>query len=334
MKNGIARFEFYLSKVETLLLQASKENNPALWLYSNDGRTPFFMLEALSRLYTSLHNKKKFTALKEHFKLLEDGMGAIDYYDSYAKLFLAHPSVPVHIREYMQGQAREKIQRLNDILINNEWLGKSPFRIQKIRKKLQEADWLQPKEEAKEVKRFYEKEIEKLKIFVQQTGERFTEMEAQVHEFRRDLRWLSIYPQALQGMIQLTNSGLKEKNTEKYLVDAIVHSKYNVMPDAGSNDWFVMLDKNYFYALSWMISETGKLKDEGLQFFAIAEALQQTEGMSHDDGINKSLEISGVEKDAIEKILTHASSITSAFIKEENLDKLIYGVAQIKNAKS
>ena len=49
-----------------------------------------------------------------------------------------------------------------------------------------------------------------------------------------------------------------------------------------------MLEKNYFYALSWLISETGKLKDEGLKFFAITEALQQTEGMSHDDALDQS----------------------------------------------
>ena len=137
MKNGPARFEFFLNKVETLLQQAVKEKNPALWLYSNDVRTPLFMLEALSRLYANLHNKKKFTKLKEYFKLLEDGMGSVDYYDNYAKIFLAHATVPVHIREYMQAQAREKIQHINDVLLSHEWIGEKPVRIKKIKAKLQ-----------------------------------------------------------------------------------------------------------------------------------------------------------------------------------------------------
>ena len=334
MKNGIARFEFYLGKAETLLQQAGMEKNPALWLYTNDLRTPMFMLEALARLYATLHNKNKFTKLKEHFKLLEDGLGAVDYYDNYAKIFLEHPTVPVHIREYMQAQAREKIQHINELLLSNKWIGDNPVRIQKIRTKLSEAEWLQPKEEVRAIQAFYKKEIEEIKKEFQEHGGRFTQMEAEVHEFRRNIRWLSIYPQAFRGMIQLTKSDLKEENTEKYLVDEIVHSKYNVMPDAEDNEWFLMLEKNYFFALSWLISETGKLKDEGLQFFAITEALQQTEGMSHDDGLGKSFDILGVPKDSIDKILTRASNITLQFMKERNLDKLIYGAEQIHGEKS
>ena len=157
MKNGIARFEFYLDKIEALFQQAAKEKNPGLWLYINDLRTPMFMLESLARLYANLHNKNKFTKLKEHFKLLEDGLGAVDYYDNYAKIFLAHPTVPVHIREYMQAQAREKIQHINDLLLSNNWMGDNPVRIQKIRTKLSEAGWLQPKEEVRAIQSYYKK---------------------------------------------------------------------------------------------------------------------------------------------------------------------------------
>jgi hypothetical protein len=333
MKHGIARFEFYLQKLDILLKQAAKEHNPALWLFSNDARTPLFMLEALCRLYATLHNKKKFIQLKEHFKLLEDGLGVIDYYDNYAKIFLEHPSVPVHIREYMQAQTREKIQHLNEILHNKEWIGENPTRLKKIQKKLKEANWMQPKEETKALKLFYEDEIEDIKKFVKGTKGTFTQMESQVHELRRALRWLSIYPQALQGMIQLTDSGESEKNTQQYLIPEIVLSKYNVMPDAGCNTWFMLLEKNYFYALSWMIAEMGKLKDEGLQFFAITEALQQTEGLNHEDAYHKSFEVLGVEKDTIDKILMHASQITLQYIREENLDKMIFGLAHTQKTK-
>jgi len=333
MKNGIARFEFYLQKIESLMQQAAKEHNPALWLYTNDARTPFFMLEALSRLYAGIHNKKKFTGLKEHFKLLEDSFGTIDYYDSYAKIFLAHPAVPVHIREYMQAQTREKIQHVNDLLLNNEWIGENNNRLKKIRKKLREADWQQPKEEVKAIKQFYEDEINEVKNFVKETNGIFTEMELQVHELRRDIRWLSIYPQALQGMVQLTDCGESQKHTQKYLVPEIVQSKYNVMPDAGNNTWFLMLEKNYYYALSWMIAETGKLKDEGLQFFAVTEALQQTEGLSHEEAHEKSFAILGLEKSKLNDLLAYASQITNSFIKEHNLDKLIYGLAHTQKSR-
>jgi hypothetical protein len=333
MTLGRSRFDFYLDKVESLLSQAAKDKNPALWLFTNDGRTPLFMLEALSRLYSNLHNKNKFSKLKDHFKLLEDGMGAIDYYENYAKIFLAHPTVPVHIREYMQGQAREKIQHLNDLLQRNGWIGDEAIRLTKIRKKLSEVEWLSPKQETRAIQSFYKDEIDEIKTMVAETGGRFTEMENQLHEFRRDLRWLSIYPQALRGMIQLTKTDLADDRTQKYLVDEIVHSKYNVMPDAGENEWFLLLEKNYFFALSWVIAETGKLKDDGLQFFAVTEALQQTEGLNHHDALNKSFGILGVDTNRINNILQDASQIVNEFMKEQNLDKLVYGLGHISSAK-
>ncbi len=330
MKNGLARFEHHLQKLKALMIQARKEQNPALWLSTNDARTPLFMLEALSRLYSSLHNKKKFTRLKDQFKLLEDGFGQVDYYASYAKIFLQHPTVPAHLREYMQAQAREKLQHVNDLLASKSWVGEKPQRFKKIRKKLKKADWLKPQAEAKAIREFYINEIDGIKKFVKETEGRLTEMEEHVHELRRDLRWLSIYPQALQGMIQLAESGEQDTATEKYLVTEIVQSPFNVMPDAGPNSWFVLLEKNHFYALSWMIAETGKIKDEGLQIFAVAEALMQTEGLSQEVAYHRSFEVLGLPASRMQELLYRASQIITAFMDEKHLNKLNYALARIE----
>ena len=330
MKHTIARFEQHLQKLENLMKQARKEQNPALWLYTNDARTPLFMLEGLSKLYSNLHNKNKFTRLKEEFKVLEDGFGNIDYCISYAKTFLLHPTVPVHVREYMQAQSREKLQHVNDVLASESWVGEKPQRFKKIRKKLAEISWLKPQEEAKAIKEFYKSEIAEIIKFVSKANGSFTEMEEQVHELRRNLRWLSIYPQALQGMIQLADSGQYDTATDKYLVSEIVQSKYNVMPDAGSNTWFVLLEKNHFYALSWLIAETGKIKDEGLEIFAVAEALTQTEGLSEEAAYQKAFEILGIPTDRMELLLTNAFKITNTFMKEQQLEQLPYALAKTK----
>ena len=330
MKHAIARFEQHLQKLENLMKQARKEQNPALWLYTNDARTPLFMLEGLSKLYSNLHNKNKFTRLQEQFKVLEDGFGNIDYCISYAKTFLLHPTVPVHVREYMQAQSREKLQHVNDVLASESWVGEKPQRFKKIRKKLAEISWLKPQEEAKAIKEFYKSEIAEIIKFVSKANGSFTEMEEQVHELRRNLRWLSIYPQALQGMIQLADSGQYDTATDKYLVSEIVQSKYNVMPDAGSNTWFVLLEKNHFYALSWLIAETGKIKDEGLEIFAVAEALTQTEGLSEEAAYQKAFEILGIPTDRMELLLTNAFKITNTFMKEQQLEQLPYALAKTK----
>jgi hypothetical protein len=329
MKQGPVRFEYYLSKLEVLLLAAAKDHNPALYLYKNDARTPVFMLEGLSRIYRDLHNNKKFNTFKDQFKILEDALGAIDYYDTYANDFLQHPMVPVHIREYMQAQAREKIQHLNDVLASEEWLS-GYGRVKSIRKKLKKADWLQPKDELKGIKKIYEAAIDDINKFIRKSGGVFTEMENQVHEFRRAVRWLSIYPQALRGCIQTTESDKSATETAAYLTPEIVGSKFNVMPDAGDNNWFLLLEKNYFYALSWLIAALGEIKDEGLQYFAAAEALQQTAGFSKE----VAFEVFGVEKSTYNNLLTRASEITKKFFDEQNLDKLVLGTARTEKSKS
>lgn len=332
MKRGPARFEYYLGKLEALMQEAAKDHNPALYLYKNDARTPLFMLEALTRIYRDLHNNKKFNKLRDAFKLLEDGLGGIDYYDGYANSFIKHPMVPVHIREYMQAQAREKTQRFNELLLEGKWLNKDSFL--QIRKKLNEADWMQPKEELKAIKAVYDEAIEKINDFLKKSAGNFTEMESQVHEFRRNIRWLSIYAQALRGCIQIMDSGESEQATKEYLIPEVVNSKFNIMPDAGDNNWFLLLEKNYFYALSWLIAELGEIKDEGLQYYAVAEALQQTAGFSQQESLTKSFEVFGVQPSTYNALLERAGVVTKKFMEQKNLDKLVLGLARTEKSKS
>lgn len=327
MKNGPGRFEYFLKKAEGLMQQAAKEINPALWLYQNDARTIFFMLEALGRLYMKMHNEKKFSNLKEHFKALEDGFGSIDFYESYGKIFAQTPGFPEPVTDYQFAQMREKVQHINDLLQNEEWITEGLPRFKKIRKKLKGADWLSPKEEAKAIKKVYEEETDDIKKFVKAAKGIFTEMESQVHELRRSIRWLSIYPHALQGMIQLTDSEDTRPEVEKYQTPDVTACKYNVMPAAGSNSWFIMLEKKNFYALSWVIEELGKIKDEGLKVFAAVEALQQAANMEYEDAYQKTFELLQLPEDSMKNWLNESSKIINDFTREKILDDLLYCLA-------
>lgn len=311
MKNGLARFEFYLKQLEKLLLESKAQENPAFWLYQNNARTPLFMLEGLAKLYGNLHNSKKFEKLETHFKLLEDAIGAIDYYDAFAKQLSSDKKTPAKTIKFLQKKTAEKIQIVNDLLIEKKWIGENPERLTKIRKKLGEIDWLKDEAEIKAVEKFYRVTIDKINTFAKQYKDGFTELELQVHELRRKIRWLSIYPQALQGCIQLNEKSTKDKNVAKYLTPEIVNSPYNKLPAVGTNKVILMFEKDHFLALSWMISELGKLKDAGLQVHVLAEAN------------NKTIEDS-------KEILAKASEICRTFFAEKNLDKLIAGIVKIK----
>jgi hypothetical protein len=329
MHKGEQRFNFFLSQLQTLLNKAAKQKNPGLWLYSNNARTPLFMLEALAKLYADLHNKKKFTKIKEHFKLLEDVLGAIDYYDGIAKDFITQKNIPAAIINYLQAQTREKIQSLNELLVEKKWFDKEENRVKKIQDKLNDADWLDEKEEAEEIEEFYGEAIYEITEFIQKKKYHYENMEADVHELRRKLRWLSIYLQALQGCIQLAENKTAPKHLTKYLTKEIITSPYNKLPDAGDGKYFLLLGKKYFYALSWMIAELGNLKDNGLHIIALKEALQQTAALSEEAAFKKAYQLTGKKQEQLQTLLDQAEAITKIYFEEHNLEHLVVGTSKV-----
>ncbi len=329
MTYGPARFVYYLNKLQDLLTLACKQRNPAQWLYHNDARTILFMLEGLSKLYSGLHNKKKFTKIKDHFKLLEDALGAIDYYDNMARVLEANKKMPPAIMAYLQAQTREKVQSLNEVLTEKKWLSANSERIKKIQKKLNEVDWLKEEEEVSAIKDFYGGCIYEITEFVQQDDFHFTNIEADVHELRRKLRWLSIYPQALQGCIQLGKNDAAPKQLNKYLTKEITTSPYNKMPETGDASCYLMLEQNYFYALSWMIATLGKIKDKGLNVIAVKEALEQTSAAGESGALKKAYQLLGPKQQKIEQLLKEADTVCKTFFTEHNLEHLVKGVINV-----
>ena len=323
MKKGLGKFEFYLIQLDTILKAAVKTKNPALHLYEHDGRTKLFMLEGLAKLYSGMHNEKRFTKLKDSFKAIEDLLGAVDYYDSFAKDFVADKNIPATITKFMQAKKIEKLAELNYLLEKKKWINNKKLRTTKIRKRLAKLDWQPQDKEITLIKKDYESSIKSINKFYKETGTAFTDVETQVHELRRKLRWLSIYPQALQGSIQLIDSKIADKNLTKYLTKEIVTSPFNKMPKKGTHEPVLNFEQNYFLALSYVIAALGKLKDKGLRLFAIAEAIQGIETISKEAAMQKAIKIAKANSNMLSTILKDAKTIASKFFDEDNLGKLL-----------
>lgn len=326
MNNGLNRFTNHVQQLEMLVNKAKKQKNPALWLFNNNARTPFFMLEGLAKLYAGLHNKKKFTKLKEHFKLIEDGLGQIDYYVFLVKAFATNKQVSLACKQYVKKQLANKVLVLNEVLTENEWLSIDNKRITKINKKIKEVSWLKPKQEVEAMAAFYGEAIYSINEFVTKTKYHFDNVEEDVHELRRKIRWLSIYPQALQGFIQYAKDKKIEPHLKKYLTKQIVNSSYNKLPIAGENATFLLLNKNYFLSLSWIIYTLGTLKDEGLLIDGLKEAIQQTTTCNDEEAFKTTYIILGKKQRKMKVILDEAEVITKTFFSEHNLEHLVAGV--------
>ncbi len=324
MKKGKARFAGFLTQLGTLLREAGRQANPAGYLLEHNARTPLFMLEGLARLYSNLHDKPMFSKIKAQFKELEDLLGQIDYYTSLQAAFNTGNPAREKIVEELSASAEKSTSELNKVLKENKWLGKSPKRLKKIGRKLDGAKWMKEKKELEAIRSFYQNSIVEIKVFYGNANGHFTEIEYQVHSLRRKLRWLSIYPQALQGCIQLSDTHPVDESLEKYLIPEIVTSPFNKMPEPVDNNYTLLLEKNYFLALSYMIDALGKLKDEGLSLLAAETHIRN----SHQPGA-PSNDLAHIETNK-QVILDKASSLCASYFEENNLENLVLDVRSIE----
>lgn len=320
--NGKSDFLHFLNEVQDILEKAGSSPNPALYIYEANIRTPFFMLEGLARIYNKIFTHPVFPRCKKTFKDMEDKLGAIDYYDGFYKEFSSRKKIPDQITNYLKNKKEEKIEELNEELRKNHWLGSRKNRIHKIIKKIDEVNWLPEYYDAGAIKLAYTKEIKKVLKKYKSKKPEFKDIEKDVHELRRQLRWLSIYPQALCGLMQLSEKDDVPAFLKKYLTPAIMHSPFNVMPSGTYFKHHILIHIHYFYALSWMIDTLGKLKDDGLRIVIL------TESINHIYKPKKNIEnlvLSFLDDDqmTIHRILKQSNKITKTFFEDSILKNLI-----------
>ena len=322
MNPGKEIFNYHLNNLEKLLNQAKNQNNPALWLFENGLRTPMFMLEATARVFEKIYDSKDLEKRKEQIKTVEDAIGEVDYYNAFAKELTLNQNIKPAIIDYLNQQTDLKIIELNTILNDENWLNRK--RIAKIKETINSVDWLSETNELKKIDQFYKKSIAKIDEFIKITTFDFDDIENDVHELRRRLRWLSIYPQALLGVFQYSKSiENPPKNLEKYLTPEILESKYNILPTTLQFTNPIEINKNYFFALSWIIAELGKIKDEGLRIMVLKEAIENTDNSDLKIDESEIHKILNTKQKSLETLLSSAEKIVKPYFEEQNLKNLL-----------
>jgi hypothetical protein len=319
MNNTANFFNTNLTTLQSLLLKAAKQKNPAMWLHLNQGRATTFMLEGLARLAKSMHNKKRFTKMQEKFKILEDSLGAVDYFVWMHNYCKANKNVPADIKNYFAEEVENTCDALNTYLAESYFEKHAGF--DKMIAKINSADWLADAEETEAIKAYFNNQIIKLHEWLTEIGE-IANLEEHVHELRRKLRWLSIIPQALQGKVQLSTDKTVAPKFKKYLTPEIIKSPYNKMAAKGKLKSVVILDKNSFYALSWIIAELGKFKDQGLMQEALAIAYTNIY-VGKAEEAEKATMPYGKNYTAYKVLIEQSNKTITAFMKDKILDGLV-----------
>jgi inorganic triphosphatase YgiF len=319
---GFQRFNVQLNSLVPLLKFAGESTDPARNFFYSTARQHLFYLEALTRIYRKLHDKEIFNSLRQEFKALEDQLGKVDFYAAWVQEFSSQPDIPVAIPEYFRTRLEEACTTLTALLKEKKWIGDQDTMIQSITKQLQKVSWLNAEEDKRAIVSFLDDELDDFTDDYKEGKYNFTEIESGLHEFRRDLRWFSIYAMALNGLIQLKEARNVDPLFEKYMTDEIKNSPYNQLPPPGNSVTPIYIEAPHFYALSGMINESGLLKDAGLRIHALTEAAKVTGGeKKRAEGIAMSLIKN--QQETLQEIPKKMKKLAEVFMSEEKVLKRI-----------
>lgn len=320
--DGLLRFRIPLEGLGLLVKQTRNNKNPALFLLEAGARNHLFRLEALCRIYRKTIDRKIFDPLYEVCKEAEDQLGKIDYFNSFYKEFLNQKKIPVSFITYFLKHRDNEIRKLNDAIGSGNLLTGEKS-LNDIFLPLKSIKWPARESERKGIALFLVDQIDRFQQQFKDGVLNFHDLENGVHEFRRKLRWISIYAQSLNGLIQLKKTRLISPELHQYMEREIIESIFNRMPVTPKGVKPLLIKSSHFYALSWIIQESGKLKDAGLKILAIRDALRES-GIKNKETLNTiKKQLLPTEFISTEEITENMEKIADDFIYRHNVLNLI-----------
>lgn len=272
MQNGLERFETHIQAIKEAIIKINKKDH----IFDGDViyelRSALFMTQGLARLYVQMYKQTKlFTQIIKHCKKLEDAIGAVDHFHCLTEdlATLNYPSsIIVHYNEELI-KAEKKLYKL---YFKKGW--STLKKTDKWSNKLLKFEWHSSEEDLHILKDVYQSEIKEVEEFLNGLDDPLSEMEHEVHELRRKLRWLSIYAQCTKGAFKTTNNSTRKKYLETYHSPDIVSSPFTKINTSKSSEHTIVLSHPDFIALSWTIKQLGDIKDKGLVFYETIEYLK------------------------------------------------------------
>ena len=274
-------FQLYCGQLITLFKKAKTNSNPALFLFKNKARVNVFMAESILRVSNKLFEDKQIKEWHSTIKKLEDYLGQIENYIEVLADFSKLKTVKVQQLEYVSGKLDKAVEKLNSKLSKNDFYlaelaqmnkeFKINFNDKTIVLKLHE-----------EIK----SELIEACEFFNQFPKEFTDMEKQVHELRRKLRWVSIYGESFQGLIVLKEVKEKYLWEKSFITPKEIKNPYNKLPVSKKLNQNLSLNKKSFFALSNVISNLGIIKDKGFRLYLIEKSIRKT---NTEKGINSAI---------------------------------------------
>lgn len=288
--------------------------------FSGKSRNALFHLEAICRIYREGHDETIFENLLTQFKELEDGIGRVDYHDAFrgeAKKIGA----PKEVFGYFTGGYHVELQNLTKRLLDSEWLcldGNivgSPA-LERILKILENIKWKKYKRDRKNIIKALidslEKVLKKGGVADGEPGLDFNELEDGVHEFRRTVRWISIYPSSLGGMCRLSDVDHIDTSVKEFL-------RFASFKEDRREKKPIDIDANSLLTFSKIIDDIGNIKDDGQLEEAMSHAMLRT-GIVSEDNLEESVKnLVHSNKTKLNEIPQKVKKLVDNFLVEEKI---------------
>lgn len=235
-----------------------------------DLRRHFFMLEGLSRLYRSRFGAPIEKVL-DRVKAMEDRIGAVDYEASMLEAALP-VEFPKRATRYLERRLAKATAALAKRL-RKRWVPDRDGAVRGVStlvRRLTALAWDEPVDD----RTYLCGEIASELCEIQRTEYDMAELEAGLHEFRRDVRWFPIYCTALHGFARLDDRLNPIPEYASLLEDPVASTAYAQLAASADEPEPVVLSRSLFIANTKCIADLGDLKDRGQVVEGLARALR------------------------------------------------------------
>jgi len=259
-----ARFQKPLDKLREALQSSTDPNVVVQNLRAGNLRGTTFALEGMLKFY-----EKRYTNLagfRPILKRLEDQLGwyldSEDHLEWARKLGLT-PETDPDVFKYLNQDRELNHQKLVDLLKNDHWIpdsqhaqGSTP---QAIDLNLTMTKWDSLEDDHELVVRRLQHYVDKELLEAQYD---MKDLENGLHKFRREIRWLLIYMQTLNGQVVLDDRELGKK-WQEILKDPVAKSPFSKLPAPEAQDYHTFFPRAFYLELTKAVKELGDAKDSG-----------------------------------------------------------------------
>lgn len=270
-----ARFHRWLTELHDALVAlptTSRKRDVVQPAFDADVRRIAFMLEGLYRVYVGCDGGRFDKGLSQ-VKRLEDTLGRVDYCRA-MHAAAVEARLPVDAIAWLAQRVKGAEKALGK-RIAKRWRPDADGRIRGVAKLVERLEAAPLDDEAAD--RTY------LALTIADEMDRvgrrqydLDELEAGVHEFRRDIRWFPIYFTALDGFAALDDTLNPIEAYESLLKDPAAESPYARLAASPDEPDPVRLSRSLYVANTKWIAELGDLKDRGQTIEGLAHALRES----------------------------------------------------------